>query len=42
MKFKDEVLVFDKNDYKGTFDIGDNFGTEKDGVVVYARNAVFD
>lgn len=39
-KYKDEVIVFDKSDYKGTFDIGDNF--EKDNVVVFARNAAFD
>ncbi len=37
---KDDVIIFDKNDYKGTFDIGDNF--DKDNVVVYARNANFD
>jgi len=34
------VIEFDKNDYKGTFDIGDNFNDDR--VVVYARNAVFD
>ena len=38
-KYKN-VLVFDKNDYQGKFDIGDNFNHKK--VVVYARNAVFD
>ena len=36
----DNVIVFNKNDYKNTFDIGDNF--DDDRVVVYARNAVFD
>jgi len=39
-KFGEEVIVFNKNDYKGKFDIGDNF--KKDNVVVYARNANFD
>ena len=34
------VIVFNKKDYKNTFDIGDNFKDER--VVVYARNAVFD
>lgn len=38
--YGDEVVVFSKNDYKGTFDIGDNF--DKDNVVVFARNANFD
>lgn len=33
----DMVIVFNKNDYKDTFDIGDSF--KKDNVVVYARNA---
>ena len=37
---KDKVIVFSKKDYKGTFDIGDNFNDER--VVVYARNACFD
>lgn len=36
-KFGDEVIVFSKDDWKGKFDIGDNF--IKDNVVVYARNA---
>lgn len=39
-KYGDEVIVFDKNDYKGKFDIGDNF--DNDNVVVFARNAVWD
>lgn len=39
-KFGDKVIVFNKEDYKGTFDIGDNFN--EDNVVVYARNASFD
>lgn len=34
------VFVFSKDDYKGTFDIGDNFDDNR--VVVFARNAVFD
>ena len=38
--YGDDVIVFDKSDYKGTFDIGDNF--DQDNVVVYARNANFD
>lgn len=38
--YGEEVIVFDKNDYKGTFDIGDNL--DKDNVVVFARNANFD
>ncbi len=35
----ENVIVFDKGDYKGKFDICDNF--LKDNVVVYARNAIF-
>lgn len=38
--YKDKVQVFSKKDYKGKFDIGDNFNDDR--VVVYARNAVFD
>lgn len=38
--YQDEVIVFSKDEYKGTFDIGDNF--DKDNVVVFARNANFD
>lgn len=38
--YGDDVIVFNKQSYKGTFDIGDNF--EKDNVVVFARNANFD
>ena len=34
------VIVFSKNDYKGKFDIGDNFNDDR--VVVFARNAIFD
>jgi len=34
------VIVFNKKDYKDKFDIGDNFNDER--VVVYARNAVYD
>jgi hypothetical protein len=36
----DNVVVFDKSDYKNKFDIGDNF--DDDRVVVFARNAIFD
>lgn len=39
-KLHKNVIVFDKKDYKGKFDIADNFS--KDNVVVYARNANFD
>ena len=39
-QYKDEVVVFNKQDVKNTFDIGDNFNDER--VVVYARNACFD
>jgi len=35
--YGDEVIVFSKKDWKGKFDIGDNF--TKENVVVYARNA---
>jgi hypothetical protein len=38
--FGDSVKVFSKEDYKGKFDIGDNFNDDR--VVVYARNAVWD
>ena len=36
----DNVVVFKKEDYENSFDIGDNFDDKR--VVVYARNAVFD
>tara|TARA_R100001163_G_C5044494_1_gene181982 strand:+ start:566 stop:1426 length:861 start_codon:yes stop_codon:yes gene_type:complete len=36
----ENVVVFNKQDYKNTFDIGDNFDDNR--VVVYARNAVFN
>lgn len=40
-KFGEEnVLIFDKDDYAGKFDIGDNF--KQKNVVVFARNAVWD
>lgn len=39
-KYKDEVIVFDKNLYKGKFDVGDNFDSMRG--VIYARNASFD
>lgn len=38
--YQDQVIVFEKNSIKNTFDIGDNF--EKDNVVVFARNANFE
>ena len=38
--YKEQVIVFSKNKYKNTFDIGDNFDDQR--VVVYARNACFD
>lgn len=39
-KLYDNVVVFDKDEYRGTFDMGDNF-PEKN-TVLYARNAIFD
>ena len=39
-KYKDQVIVFSKKDYKDKFDIGDNFDDER--VVVYARNSCYD
>jgi|TARA_R100000458_G_C8277373_1_gene252877 hypothetical protein len=38
--YGEKVIVFNKEDYKDKFDIGDNF--DDDRVVVFARNAVFD
>jgi len=38
--YGDKVLVFNKEDYEGKFDIGDNFKEKK--VVVYARNAIYN
>lgn len=38
-KYKSEVIIFDKKDYKGTFDIMDNFDNDK--VIVFARNALY-
>ena len=38
--YNKQVVVFNKKDYKDSFDIGDNF--DDDRVVVFARNAVFD
>lgn len=38
-KYKN-VVVFNKNNYKGKFDIGDNFNDNR--VVVFARNAIYD
>jgi hypothetical protein len=39
-KYKNEVIVFNKADYKNKFDIMDNFEGNK--VIVYARNACYD
>ena len=39
-KYKNEVIVFNKSDYKHKFDIMDNFNGNK--VIVYARNACYD
>ena len=38
--YKNEVIVFSKKDYEKTFDIMDNFTSNK--VIVYARNACYD
>lgn len=38
--YGEKVIVFNKEDYKDKFDIGDNFNDDR--VVVFARNAVFD
>ena len=35
-KYGDDVLVFDKSQYRGTFDMGDNF--PQNNVVTFARN----
>jgi len=40
IKYKDQVIVFSKNDYQGKFDLMDNFSENK--VIVYARNACYD
>lgn len=39
-KYKDDIIVFNKDDYVDKFDIGDNFNDKR--VVVYARNAIWD
>ncbi|MEK0436043.1 MAG: hypothetical protein RLZZ530_3 [Pseudomonadota bacterium] len=39
-KFGSKVIEFSKSDYKGKFDIMDNFNNNK--VIVYARNACYD
>lgn len=39
-KYKDQVIVFSKQDYQDKFDIMDNFEGNK--VIVYARNACYD
>lgn len=38
--FKEDVIIFSKNDYAKLFDIMDNFDGNK--VIVYARNACYD
>lgn len=38
--YGDDVVVFNKADYKKKFDVGDNFNDK--AAVVYARNACFD
>lgn len=38
--YGEQVIVFSKSDYEGTFDIMDNFDGNK--VIVYARNACYD
>lgn len=40
-KYPGEVLIFNKDDYEGTFDSADNFKNKR-GVIIYARNASFD
>jgi len=35
-----DIEIFDKKDYRGKFDMGDNF--KEEGTVVFARNAVYD
>lgn len=39
-RYGDSVIVFSKDQYKGKFDIMDNFDGDK--VIVYARNACYD
>lgn len=39
-RYGDQVIVFSKQDYQGTFDIMDNFDGNK--VIVYARNACYN
>jgi hypothetical protein len=39
-QYKDQVIVFSKNEYQDKFDIMDNFEGNK--VIVYARNACYD
>lgn len=36
----ENIIIFNKEDYKNKFDIGDNF--KQDNVVVFARNAIYD
>jgi len=38
--YGDQVIQFDKDDYIGKFDIGDNFG--KKNAIIFARNASWD
>lgn len=40
--YGEKVQVFSKEDYKKDFDLADNFGSEKDGVIIFARNACYD
>lgn len=39
-RYPEQVITFSKDDYRGKFDIGDNF--RDDRVVVFARNAAWD
>jgi len=39
-RYGDEVIVFDKDEYKDSFDLGDNFNEKR--AVIFPRNAVFD
>jgi len=39
-KLFDNIEVFDKDNYRGTFDMGDNF--KEKGTVLFARNVIFD
>lgn len=39
-RYGDNVIVFSKKEYRGRFDLGDNFTSN--GTVTFARNAIFD